>query len=376
MIRLYEILTLFLLIVTFHLSSFAQKINVGLLINERPDAETIAAYDFLKDNPHYKTEKVFLAKITNADSLKKFDVLWYHYSDTTEIPEYSKATMANLNQYLTDGGKMLLTLEAFQLINTLGIEPNIPEIRYKKATDNGYGRMLGLHSFKSHPVFEGMNGGAYIMKLLNDTVVRQIGYFNDSPVLNGAVVAVDWDYIFVRENSKLMLEYWTGKGRVMALGEYVNLTAGNLNRPHLNKFLNNTINYLCNTDKYKNPNYWQYYGQQVIRQEFYNSNTLRYFPKPWHISQSKMAIKREKATENFYDVAGERILIMGKEKGGIDEIWSPPFMALRDYEVGIKFENSDSIISLNDIEMTIDGVHPNDLGHRRYAEMLEWNRMG
>ena len=348
-----KILLVFIIVV---LTGFvnAQKVHIGLLINDNTDVETLAAEKFLKNSPDLDGNKISIKNLPAYDSLKRYDVLWYHYSDSAEIIEYPEATINTLNEYLENGGKMLLTLEAFQLINTLGIEPNIPEIRYKKATDNGYGRMLGLHSFKSHPVFDGLNGGAYILKLLKDTIVRQIGYLEDSPLLNGAIVAVDWDYIFVRESSKLMLEYWTGKGRVMALGEYVNLTAGNLNRLHLNKFLNNTINYLCNTDKYKNPNYWQYYGQQVIRQEFYNSNTLRYFPKPWHISQSRMAIKKDKATDNFYDVAGERMLIMGKENGGIDEIWSPPFMALRDYEVGIRFENSDSVISLNSLTPEIE----------------------
>ncbi len=354
MIRYHRVLASFLLIMTVSVFSFAQKIHLGLLINDNPDSETIAAFNFLKGNPQYTTEKLSLSKITNTDSLKKFDVLWYHYSDTTKITEYPAATIEILNQYLTNGGKMLLTLEAFQMINTLGIEPNIPEIRYKKASDNGYGRMLGLHSFKSHPVFDGLNGGAYLMKLMRDTVVRQIGYFDDSPILNGAVVAVDWDYIFVRENSKLMLEYWTGKGRVLALGEYVCLTADNLNRLHLKKFLNNSISYLINTDEYNDLNYWHYYEQQVLKQEFYNSQTFRRFPKPWHITPGNMVINQEKATNNFWDIAGERMLVMGKENGGIDEIWSHPFMALRDYEVGIKFENSDSIINLNTLTPKIE----------------------
>jgi glycogen debranching enzyme len=354
MIKYYRVLASFLLIMTVSVFSFAQKIHLGLLINGKTDAETIAAYKFLESSPQYIAKKVYLSEISSADSLAKFDVLWYHYSDTTEIREYPAATIELLNQYLTNGGKMLLTLEAFQMINTLGIEPNIPEIRYKKASDNGYGRLLGLHSFKSHPVFDGLNGGAYLMKLMSDTVVRQIGYFDDSPILNGAVVAVDWDYIFVRENSKLMLEYWTGKGRVLALGEYVNLTAGNLNRLHLEKFLNNSVSYLINTDEYNDLNYWHYYEQQILKQEFYNSQAFRRFPKPWHITPGNMVINQEKATNNFWDIAGERMLVMGKENGGIDEIWSHPFMALRDYEVWIKFESSDSIINLNTLTPKIE----------------------
>ena len=34
----------------------------------------------------------------------------------------------------------------------------------------------------------------------------------------------------------------------------------------------------------------------------------------------------------YWDVAGEKILVMGRENGGIEEIWAHPYMALRDYE--------------------------------------------
>jgi len=350
----HEFLLIFIIIVISIVSANAQKIDIGLLTNNNNDKETIAAFKFLNNNSKYAVEKISLSELTNADSLKKFDVLWYHYSDTSEIIKYPASTINILNNYLTGGGKLLLSLEAFQMINTLGIEPNIPEIRYKKASDNGYGRMLGLHSFKSHPVFDGLNGGVYTMKLLRDTVVRQIGYFDDSPILNGAVVAVDWDYIFVRENSKLMLEYRTGKGRVLAVGEYVNLTANNLNRIHLEKFLNNSIMYLNDPDGFKNINYWHYYDQMVIREDNFGYRQFNLHTKPWQIMQSNMIIRKEKATNNFWDVAGERMLIMGKENGGIDEIWSHPFMAMRDYEVFVKFESSDSIVKLNNLTPEIE----------------------
>ncbi len=355
MIKFFKILIAFLIVIQCYEVTNAQTINIGLVTNNgNPDRETVAAFDFLAKNPLYNARKIDISKLTNATQLENIDILWYHYSDTTGLQEYSDTTLNIINRYLTNGGKMLLTLEAFRLINDLGIEPNTPEVRYKKASDNGYGRMLGLHSFKSHPVFDGLNGGAYILKLLSDTVVRQIGYFDRFPILNGAVVAVDWDYIFVRENSKLMLEYWTGKGRLMALGEYVNLTARNLNRMHLEKFLNNTFAYLYDTDKYKGLNYWHYYDQEVFKQEFYDTFKFRHYPKPWHSRQSKMVIHRDSATGNFWDVAGERMLVMGKEKSGIDEIWSHPFMAFRDYEVSLKFLNSDSIISLGRFESEIE----------------------
>ena len=56
---------------------------------------------------------------------------------------------------------------------------------------------------------------------------------------------------------------------------------------------------------------------------------------------------------------------MGKETGGIDEIWSHPFMAFRDYEAGIKFLNKDSIIWLNEQTPQIE-IHPESF-IRNYA---------
>ena len=59
-------------------------------------------------------------------------------------------------------------------------------------------------------------------------------------------------------------------------------------------------------------------------------------------------MERRFSANEFWDVAGERLLTMGTENGGIEEVWAHPFMAFRDYEVGIKFDYRDTIYWLND----------------------------
>lgn len=54
-------------------------------------------------------------------------------------------------------------------------------------------------------------------------------------------------------------------------------------------------------------------------------------------------MKQEKADNNFYDLVGRKILWMGKMNEGVDEIWMHPFMALRDFSVGIRINGEDSI---------------------------------
>jgi hypothetical protein len=49
---------------------------------------------------------------------------------------------------------------------------------------------------------------------------RQIGFFGASTPQNGKIVAVDWSYITLKEDSKLVVEYQIGKGKVLVVGAY------------------------------------------------------------------------------------------------------------------------------------------------------------
>ncbi|MBL7103825.1 MAG: hypothetical protein ISS18_05795 [Bacteroidales bacterium] len=330
---------------------YPQQVQVGFLTSEYPEAndpEVEAAFDFLQSNNKFNAEKLYFSDVTEPEKLERFDVIWYHFADTSET-DYPELLTDILYKYVGNGGNLLLTLEAFSFINHLGIEPNPPETRHKKCKDTGYGRMLGLHAFRSHPVFEGLNGGAYIFKPIKDTTVRITGYFEDNIPQNGAVVAVDWDYIFIRENKKLIIEYNVNRGKVLAVGAYTCFSQPNLNRQHLELFITNAIDYLVSEKADLPVYYWTYYEHTVIPYESEYPEFLEREPKPWVMYEDNMLLSKGKATENYWDVAGQRMLIMGKENGGIDEVWAHPFMAFRDYEAGIKFENIDSVIWLNNM---------------------------
>ncbi|MEI7661129.1 MAG: GH116 family glycosyl hydrolase, partial [Bacteroidota bacterium] len=77
----------------------------------------------------------------------------------------------------------------------------------------------------------------------------------------------------------------------------------------------------------------------------------------WRIPADSLSMMNRFGSDNFWDVAGERLLTMGSEKGGIEEVWSHPFMAFRDYEVGIRFDYRDTIYWLNDERPEIE-VNP------------------
>jgi glycogen debranching enzyme len=191
------------------------------------------------------------------------------------------------------------------------------------------------------------------MMPVKDTAFRVTGYFGNSVPRNGKVIGVDWDYIFLREDSKLMLEYSAGKGKVIAVGGYACYSVPNMNRNHLERFTVNIFRYFLAVDTSPDIHYWNYLPATVYPLPQKTQDTDPVFAaipnsEKWEIPNEPMAISNRYASDNFWDVAGERLLTMGNEKGGIEEIWAHPFMAFRDYEVGIRFEYRDTIFWLKD----------------------------
>lgn len=341
--------------------AFAETINkpligfVSLESYENADAEIKNAYDQLKAFSEYSAEFLTLKELEKQ--LKKngkFSVLWIHRPNISALSaaETDEKLIKSLKSYVESGGKLLLTQQAAHYINVLGLEPMELQDSTKQCADNGNGRRLGFHAFREHPLFTGLNGGSYICRPSMDIGTRITGFFGDHVPQNGKVVAVDWDYIFLREDSKLVLEYTLGKGKVLAVGGYMNFTIPNTNRTHLTLFTKNCFNYL--SDKYKGQPeyYWNYTLNSVTAcppRPITDQLLIAVPPSAgWAVNSTDIDLKRPFASENFWDVAGERLLTMGIEKGGIEEVWAHPFMAFRDWEAGIRFDYKDTIFWLSD----------------------------
>ncbi len=323
---------------------------------QNTDKESKAAFDFLKTmKGFYPVYVTFDELHKNPKLLDSFKAVWFHRQDTSDFSatETDLKAVKEIRDFLTKGGDILLTLNAFHYINTLGIESVKPTDSIKKSVDEGNGRKLGFHSFLNHPVFNGMFGGSYIMMPVKDTAFRVTGYFGDMIPENGKVIGVDWDYIFLREDSKLMLEYDVGKGKVIAVGGYACYSVPNMNRKHLELFTTNIFRYFSRTDSTADVHYWNYLPASVYTLPLNVSQKnplLSPIPssEKWEIPDDPLTIQNRYASGSYWDIAGERMLTMGTENGGIEEIWAHPFMAFRDYEVGLRFENQDTIFWLND----------------------------
>lgn len=355
--QLFFLLLIFLFIYNF---SYSQKISIGLLSSDHNNPELKAVYDFLIKSNLYSVKKInFDQKEINQSKLKNIDIIWFHRIDSSKLSlqETDAAIVNELKNYLIKGGKAIFTLDAIHYLKILGLENEEPAIQYADAIDEGYGRKLGLHSFREHPIFNEMFGGAYIWHPVKNMTCRLVGYFNNSVPI-GKVVAVNWAYIMLYENQKLVLEHELGKGKILSIGAYTYFELKNNNRLHLELFMKNCFNYLVGKFEKKKKYFWEYDSLKVVSDKnVFNDSASIPNSKSWKINKNKndnIELKYQFASNNFFDAAGNRILIMGKEKGGIDEVWIHPFMALRDYEVGIKFSYRDSIYWLNDFRPQVE----------------------
>ncbi|MBE0640293.1 MAG: hypothetical protein IH598_17395, partial [Bacteroidales bacterium] len=335
-----------------------RMISVGVIVTEdtQGSSEIIAMESLLHQ---FEKIEIQLIKVdenaTVTESLSDFDLLWIHHRNPTGLPGEITSTsfVKTISDHIENGGKLLLTMDALQLLPLLGLEQQPPDTISVEAADRGYGRNLGFHSFLHHPVFEGLNGGVYLFNPEHDTTTRQTGYFDPGYIPAGKVIAVDWSYITFHEEKKLILEYSKGKGKVIAIGAYIEFGIQNKNTVEFDLFIQNTLAYLTNPLPEK-VNYWNYnYGTVT---EYKPDLPGIYIPnsRKWEVIKNELSYLSEEASADFWDLAGERMLVMGKEKSGIDEIWAHPFMALRDYDVGIAEYETKKIAWLVDITPSVE----------------------
>jgi glycogen debranching enzyme len=354
------------IITSFHLSQTKIALmNIDESVTDSNELKSMIV--FLNNNGFIpdilNSEKILKSKFLTSQntyrsrSIHNYKLLWIHRSNSSEFSrkENDPDLIQKIKEYVNAGGTLFLTLDAVKYLTLLNYESVEPTIKYVNAIDDGYGRKLGFHAFRDHPIFAGMNGGAYLFNPTSDMKTRQIGFFENNVPEEGKVVAVDWSYITMKEDSRLVVEYEIGKGKVLAVGAYTYFAVPNNNKQHLELFVKNCLNYLLGKFEHKKKYFWNYKQNSInefsmseqIREDSISKSTFSQL-KSWNRINNGLQLTSQFATDNFWNVAGKRMLIMGKEKGGIDEIWAHPFMALKDYEVGIQFSYKDTVFWLNE----------------------------
>ncbi|MBO9561565.1 MAG: hypothetical protein J7621_02280 [Niastella sp.] len=326
--------------------------RVALISDHIDPAEKDALLGVLQKVPGYIVQPVTLAQLQQGP-LAGYACIWYHRTDTTAPDAAEKAIASRLSDYVEQGGNLFLGMEAMPLLNTWNWEPAPVTLQYDTVKDEGFGRPLGFHAFKTHPLFDGLQGGVYVSKQPADHVVRKHGFYGNSIPERARIAGIDWTYITFTENNKLLAELQKGKGKVIAAGAYLYYAASNYNKQHLGLFTGNVLRYLTGGKSAEKARYWTYAPVTVQPAAFNVAPLAPVKATNWQLPKPSLQVSVNQPGADFYDLSGRRMLWMGKLNGGMEELWLHPFMALRDLEAGVQLSGADSVHWLRNVQPSV-----------------------
>lgn len=291
-------------------------------------------------------------EITPGSALESYDLVWWNRPDSSALtPEEISAGPAFIS-YMEKGGKVVLSMDAVRLGNAWGLEPNPVEENVWNAEDYGFGRKVGFHSFRSHPLFDGMHGGAYVWHGHEDNVNRVLGYSGkNAPAREGTrIVATLWELIFYHPDYKVIWEQKVGKGSMLSIGCFLYYGRPNFNTKILNRFTANVVNWLTGGKTESPERYWTYAPAEVLTGSAVPASGVSAGdPSHWAQAAGVDSLVFAPAAQEIV-VPSRRCMTVCDERGGIKEIWTHPVMSLKDMNVSVfvggdtyKLYNADSV---------------------------------
>jgi len=267
-----------------------------------------------------------------------FDLVWYHRPDTSALSKEEMELGQRIVPYVQGGGHLVLSMDAVRLSNAWGLEDNPVDIWTQEAIDEGFGRKVGYHSHRSHPLFDGLYGGAYVWHGCEDNTNRVLGYNGDNmPAAdNTDIIATLWEYIFYQPSLKVVWEQKLGKGSILSIGCLLYYSKPNFHKAILERFTANVVRYMGGVKSSTPEKFWQYQPSEVVFDDaaalFRASKASA--PERWNIPEDGDAL-RFGATRSELTLPSRRVMLVAEETSGIREIWTHPFMSLRDYEIAV-----------------------------------------
>jgi GH15 family glucan-1,4-alpha-glucosidase len=324
--------------------------RVGYLVTDLTtlSEEESAGWKFLLSSNRFRNSLLTFDHIAHHPSLlKSFDILWWHFDSSTSLPEAAMEpkVVAAIKKYLNNGGAILLTLLASHYVVPLGLE-STPLTFCDKGTWNRtcwaekYPDIRGLTSYRGHPIFKGLHGAAFTWSPEPASPFAGAFHTGSSHSSKGRVVAVAREYLKLNEDWRIATEYESGKGRALTIGTFLFLADDtNRFRPHLELLLWNTLHYLTNAPvrTAQRRTYWSSTSRTVTfyprTRDRYRLRRIRSLSLPSH---NTLPLHREQATANPFNVGGRRILIVGNERTGIEEVWAHPICILKNMRIAVK----------------------------------------
>jgi glycogen debranching enzyme len=350
-LNMQQIFRLFLLLLLLQAcaeDSFEHR-HIGVLWDNihYPDPHDDPSIAWLEEHPEWAPKIIAVNNLIEHPDLSEFDVIWYHRPFDSIAQKINPAIAPMLGKFLQNGGGLLLTMDAVKLSYEFGWQTKAPQDSMISIEDNGFGRNYGFHGYLSHPIYDGMQTGAYTWHPKNNTRAHRRGYFGGSRPDNANVLGIQWSYITFHEEDVLVWEQPVDQGNILHVGAFIFPGEDQFNRLQHDRFLENCLRYLA-----KDPTTIKAFSWPVPDKGVLLSNTPVLEadlapPQKWDIKESPLQMDKKDPGKTLWNVAGRRMLWLGKEQGGIDEMWAHPLLGLRDLSFGIQMEPDGEVIWLD-----------------------------
>ena len=325
--------------------------SIGFLFDEilKLSAEEEAAARFLRSLKSFRIDLHSIQSLNQESAITKLpSLLWWHFDSSISLPSTAlqPEAVSVIREYIRRGGSLFLSLLASQYVVNLGLEQKQPNIVSKGSWNEEnwapeFPDIRGFGTYLGHPIFQDLPGGVYTWNPSKGDPHCAAYYEGITP--GGNVVAVDRQYIKLNEQRRLICEYQFGKGRIVTVGTYFFFeNQRHRFRPHLERFASNCLKYLSSPSSFVHARktYW-YFGERTVKQvERKSSKALKFGTTTLPTLSGEPIIDRDPGssdrTDQSFDVGGRRIMIAGKERGGISEVWCHPVRIVRNFKVAFK----------------------------------------
>jgi glycogen debranching enzyme len=325
--------------------------RVGFLFDKSstPSPEEHAAWKYLSRQDSVQSSRVSLQSLNRPSGIVTLPhLLWWHFDSSTQLPlcAIDPRTISALRKFVQNGGSLFLSLLASPYVVDLGIEELRPNEIIKGTWDKDswareYPDIRGFAAYRGHPLFEKLPGGVYTWNPTKGSVYSEAVYRGQTPV-HGSIVGVERTYIQIDENCRIISEFELGKGKILTVGAYFYFKEQHHRfRSHLEFFAANCVRYLLHQGSHarQQRTYWNF-GRRIVQNVQRKSKPFAIRSRTSDPLLSDQDVVRKPAVsaqaERYFAVGGRRILIAGKERGGITEVWCHPVRILRNVRIGFK----------------------------------------
>lgn len=262
-------------------------------------------------------------------------ILWIHGDAGLDA-----AAVDTLGERVAAGGRLMLTGTAAALLARAGIEPVRPEIRrgsYRR--DVGDRELRGVMALPGQPLFHRFPGGVYLCRARGDGAFAEAVWERGHWPRVARVIGVEKLPIGCDVQRGVLLEARHGRGRVLALGAHLHLTAGDAEFDEVRaRFIGDLFDYLVSDlagDRgavWPDPN-TQRHARIVGATS--SAPQVRCSLPPRARDDSLARDVDPSVDAAFTLVAADGSALYGRLHGFVDEMWVRAFRAFRDLRLRV-----------------------------------------